>query len=889
LELAELVDQLTRRDDGAVAVLIQQEKIGPELLWSLKQYSARFYVTQPSESLRAAQATMRLSTFLRAPALGRWTLANALVYLERYAEAAQLFAQAREELLAAGDELDAARMAVGHVFVLAYTGQSQQALELAGRIEPVLSAAALEVAEDKVRLGNLLLNMGVALELAARFEESLSIYERLELLAAELESPLLLAQAQHNLAYAKAQLNLFDEALDAYARAEQIFAEQAAHVDLARLYSNRMRLMAAMQRPDGVERAYRQAEAQLTHLDDRASQQQSLALIHGLALLQMGQLAGDRLAVALEEARAAFHARGSRVEEGQACYVLGRLHLAQAEPGAARAAFEQAQTLAQEDQDRTLAYRSRFGLALLAAAEDNPPLAIDLLWQAVHEVEATRREIGADILRSGFLRDKLAIYQELAALLALQGRPAEAFAVVERAKERLITEKLAFRLQVAAEQLASTEEEMEVRLLVEELNRRLEELEQCYRQAQSEVLASGQLVAAPMPATAGAVARLERDVQASVRRIQRRRPAFLTWEQSEPLAVQQVQQTLGGAAFIQYTQYRDTIQAYVVGRDALAGPVVLSSMPSTGKVLQRFRTAVERALALAVQTGPERFQRYVPGLLADVDQLLAELYGMLLAPLAPYLRPGQPLIVAPDDLLYYVPFHALRDATGYLVEHRTVSYAPNATVRAMSLRHRQAPRRALLVGHDATGTLPHVVEEIEALHALLGAGCGVAADVALGDNATAERVRRAGRGYDILHLAAHAHFRADDPMLSAIVLADRPLTMAEMAVTDLDAELVALSGCETGRGDMHGADVLSLASSFLRAGARSLLVAQWRSDDAVTSRIMQRFYAGWLGGASRADALRQAQLHELRHAAAEAGNRHLQHPAFWAPFVLIGE
>jgi CHAT domain-containing protein len=182
-----------------------------------------------------------------------------------------------------------------------------------------------------------------------------------------------------------------------------------------------------------------------------------------------------------------------------------------------------------------------------------------------------------------------------------------------------------------------------------------------------------------------------------------------------------------------------------------------------------------------------------------------------------------------------------------------------------------------------------VVEEIEALHALLGAGCDVAADVALGENATAERVRHSGRKYDILHLAAHAHFRADDPMLSAIVLTDRPLTMAEMAVTHLDAELVALSGCETGRGDMHGADVLSLASSFLSAGARSLLVAQWRSDDAVTSRIMQRFYAGWLGGASRADALRQAQLQELRQAAAEAGNRHLQHPAFWAPFVLIGE
>ena len=99
------------------------------------------------------------------------------------------------------------------------------------------------------------------------------------------------------------------------------------------------------------------------------------------------------------------------------------------------------------------------------------------------------------------------------------------------------------------------------------------------------------------------------------------------------------------------------------------------------------------------------------------------------------------------------------------------------------------------------------------------------------------------------------------------------------------ASLVTLSGCETGRGTVHGGDELvGMQRGFFAAGVRSLLVSLWRVDDASTRTLMDRFYDTWLGADGRprmdkATALRRAQLDLL--------SEH-RHPAAWAPFILVG-
>ena len=94
-------------------------------------------------------------------------------------------------------------------------------------------------------------------------------------------------------------------------------------------------------------------------------------------------------------------------------------------------------------------------------------------------------------------------------------------------------------------------------------------------------------------------------------------------------------------------------------------------------------------------------------------------------------------------------------------------------------------------------------------------------------------------------------------------------------------QLVVLSACETGRGDVSnlGQGVYGLRRAVMVAGAESLLTSLWKVDDKATRDLMARYYKNLLKGSGRADAMREAALY-LR-------KKH-PHPYYWAPFIAIG-
>jgi CHAT domain-containing protein len=110
---------------------------------------------------------------------------------------------------------------------------------------------------------------------------------------------------------------------------------------------------------------------------------------------------------------------------------------------------------------------------------------------------------------------------------------------------------------------------------------------------------------------------------------------------------------------------------------------------------------------------------------------------------------------------------------------------------------------------------------------------------------------------------------------------DGLLTAAECYNLKLDSDLVALSACETARGELKpGEGLLGLTRGLLYSGARSVLVSQWKVPDEATSRLMQAFYQNLLSGMSKPQAL-QAAKETLRQSG-------FAHPYFWGAFVLIG-
>jgi tetratricopeptide (TPR) repeat protein len=874
-------------DDQALQTLIRTHALDIETVEALKAHSAHFYFEHPAGALRIASVAYRLGLLLPdpAPTLGRWTLANALLFADRYREAADLFDRARADYLAAGHTLDAARMGVGHVWALAYTGQFERALQLAAEVEPVLAAAAATDPTDHRRLGELLNNVGILYDLLGLYEEALAAYDRKLEIARALDNELDAARAQHNRACALTYLNAFDEALAAFREAETGFLNARVTADLARLAYNRGTLYAHRERYAEAEVEFAAADEWLSTLDGTDQARVALTVYRALARLQSGARPDTALLSGLLAAQTSLAAHGPLFEEGLAWLGLGRCHVALGDLPAARHAFEQALTLAERGADRPLAWEALHYLGNLAEARSDPAAAIAFYERALTQIEAIRRDLHVETFRAGFLADKLAVYGDLALLHVRSGRLEEAFAVIERAKSRLLAERLAGRLSDEMAALPASDDP-HTQALALRLRDLLVRLEQLYGQASvDEASERGETWSvAPDPGTLLAVKQLEGEVLDLVRKMERDCPLLSPLATGHAAPLHDVQARLPGTSLLQYHIARGRVWVCVVDGTGVRAYHDLALLTDVETVRRRFSAAVERALGLASGYGLETLTRYLPTLLADAQAQLSALYDLLFRPLVADLPPDALLIVSPDGPLHYVPFHALHDGTAYLVERRVLSYTPSATVLDLCA-WRTATGQGMLVTGYSGERLAQVNAEVEALSGLFPA-----ADLLREAEATAERLLACAPHYRVLHLAAHACFRADNTMLSSLSLADRRLTLAEIARLRLGAELVALSGCETGRGRLYGADLLSLACGFLGAGARSLLVSLWRVDDATTAQLMRGFYQALKRGEGRAAALRTAQLELLalgREQPADFGA--YRHPAYWAPFILIGE
>ncbi len=175
----------------------------------------------------------------------------------------------------------------------------------------------------------------------------------------------------------------------------------------------------------------------------------------------------------------------------------------------------------------------------------------------------------------------------------------------------------------------------------------------------------------------------------------------------------------------------------------------------------------------------------------------------------------------------------------------------------------------------------------------------------------------------VIHLATHGFFLPDpaaksgqrevgeaqqpmeDPMVRSglyFAAADRTLggappvagldngVLTAMEAVNLDlrgTELVVLSACNTARGDVQsGEGVFGLRRGFEEAGARSVLMSLWSVPDMETRELMSLFYAKWLAGMDKAEALRQAQMEERATVQKRYGK---DLPFYWGAFVLVGE
>ena len=247
------------------------------------------------------------------------------------------------------------------------------------------------------------------------------------------------------------------------------------------------------------------------------------------------------------------------------------------------------------------------------------------------------------------------------------------------------------------------------------------------------------------------------------------------------------------------------------------------------------------------------------------------------------------LVIAPAGGATRLPFHILPLAGGgRVIDRVAVSYAPSATAwLAAASRARRPASFALAAGGragDPEGLWRGFVAEGEAVRRLLkDAGCREEA-TAIGTGGTSTALLDHLEA-DILHVAAHGLFDPARPAASGLWLSengeDRFVSLGLLARRTAAAELVFLSGCDTGRvAPLRNQEALGLVSVLLSQRVTAAALSFWPilGEDAVAPDIVTAFYHGWLmEGLSKAEALRRAML------------RHRDRPVYeWAGYGLFG-
>lgn len=590
-----------------------------------------------------------------------------------------------------------------------------------------------------------------------------------------------------------------------------------------------------------------------------------------------------------EQALTMFRAAGDLDGEVWSLWLLGAVCSSVGDHEAAVEAFEAGRSagLALGDSrgnpsgDADMLWRLDHRLGIAYRVLGQADSGMELLAEAVETVETLRGRLGRPDWQASFMREKHALYEELVSLLADFDQLDNALFYVERAKARALVDMMDTVMMTHLDRIPSRLRE------AAEFSRDLAALEAARRD--------------PPPGIQSTRAGLETAVETT----------WAQWDAVKDL-IREEQPLLSTVMAVDPAMIREYLES--VRRDLEAGAVVLEYFVTSSETLlwvvnasgiQQFhRIPVSRSeLAVRVRSfrdalsAPPRPEEQMSRQHLELGH---DLYELLVAPIAHHLAEASHLLIVPSGVLFYLPFSALYACPGcdaprggmYLVEAYSLSYAPSLASLYWPLQRRSSViySSVLSLGNP---TLDLTEGEKEAVSV---AGLFSRGDLLVRGAGTKDRTLEllSSTHYDVLHFSTHGFFDRSAALMSGMALADgEKLYAVELLEFSLGAQLAVLSACQTALplavddAIVAGDELQGLSQALFLAGVPSAVLTLWDVHDLSTRVLMSGwgdaggFYSFLMGGLSKSEALRQAQIALLK-------SDLFHHPYYWSPFVLYG-
>ncbi len=482
--------------------------------------------------------------------------------------------------------------------------------------------------------------------------------------------------------------------------------------------------------------------------------------------------------------------------------------------------------------------------------------------RAIYLVETLRAPLPAEEFRMAFLADKLLPFENLAKIYLAEKNSQKAFLLIEKARARTLSESLNGDF--------SLREDNEIpRKIFEKLQDLREELNWFYSRLNRADASEIENLQSEMKSHEKQIADVMRQIEST--KSGKTKVGTKRTNLGKNNEFKDLQTKLGRRkALIEFVNFDGNLSAFVITDKKIHFAENLAKELKIVELLEGLQFQFG-----ALRYGAKNLESFTIELRRRADFYLEKIYENLLKPLEAFFGECD-LVIIPVGALHYIPFHALRESENYLIEKREISYAPSAKVwQFLAQKPFKKAKNALLIGF-ADENIPLVNQEIETIEKIF-----IKTKTFTGKMATFENYTKNAPDFDVLHLACHGQFRADNPLFSSLHLADGFITVKDICSQKLKADLVTLSACETGLNKIFAGDeILGLARGFLSAGVKSLILSLWTVSDEATAELMNDFYQNLQRGASVSASLRAAQNNFIKRGA---------HPYFWSPFALIGK